>query len=379
MKLYLLQHSEIVLSALLAFLAAFMAIPVVIYLSKRNNLLDKPDQRKQHKEPIPTMGGVGVFLGLAASAFVWTGLLSLVESISISFAICMLLVTGVVDDLKGLSPLFRLGVQCVAGILAVNAGLVIHFPNALGMPVEWVTVFEYGFTIILIAGVTNAFNLIDGIDGLAGGLGFINATMFGFLFLYFGNYGFAVFAFSFAASLLAFLKYNFNPARIFMGDTGSLVLGYLMIVFAIKVLNLSAGTLDKNTFILLVFSMVLVPVIDTARVFLFRLLKGKSPFSADRSHIHHLLLKTGFNHKKASLILCSANIALIAESYMLRTLAIELSILILVVSALFLIEILSIKRVLKIRTRVHILYNDYKTMSVDNQLLLKYLNDKKKV
>ncbi len=379
MEHFLSNHMEIIIASMIAFAASFAAIPVVIYLSRKKNLLDKPDQRKQHKEPIPTMGGVGVFVGIMASAIIWTGLLSLLEAISISFAISMLLVTGVVDDLKGLSPLFRLCIQSIAAVVAVHAGFVIHFPNIFHIDGMFMMIFEYVFTIIVIAGVTNAFNLIDGIDGLAGGLGFINATLFGFLFLFLGNYGFAIFAFSFAASLLAFLKYNFNPARIFMGDTGSLVLGYLMVVFAIKVINLSASTEWTTTFVLVVFSMLLVPVIDTMRVFLFRILKKKSPFSADRSHIHHLLLKTGFDHKKASFILCTANIILIVEAYLLSNVKIEFAILILLGSALFLIEVLSIKRFFKIRTRINVLYHDYRTISDDNLLLLKYLNSKKKI
>ncbi|ABG60135.1 glycosyltransferase family 4 protein [Cytophaga hutchinsonii] len=378
MENILFQYADLLLAYILSFASAFIAIPIVIKQSKKNNLLDKPDFRKQHKEPIPTMGGVGIFAGLIVSGFIWIDLLSVRESIGISVAISMLLVTGIVDDIKGLSAVFRLGIQCIGGVLAIQAGLVIHLPSIFQFSVETMMIIEYGVTIFLIAGVTNAFNLIDGIDGLAGGLGFINASMFGFLFLYFGNTGFAVLSFSFAAALLAFLKYNFNPARIFMGDTGSLVLGYLMIVFAIKVFNLSYAHTHSNTFILLVFSIVLVPVIDTARVFLFRILKGKSPFSADRSHIHHLLLKTGFNHKKASLILCFANIVLIVEAYLLRNVDIPLAILLLIVSAIFLIEIISIKRLFKIRTTVHILYNEYKKGSADNQLLLKYLNEKKK-
>lgn len=363
----------------LSFIATFVIIPIVIKQSKKNNLLDKPDFRKQHKEPIPTMGGMGIFAGLLLSSVVWIDLLTLSEAIGISVAICMLLVTGIVDDLKGLSALLRLGIQCIAGVLTVQAGMVIHLPSVFHLSAGTMEIFSYAFTIFLIAGVTNAFNLIDGIDGLAGGLGFINATIFGFLFLYVGENGFAVLSFSFAAALMAFLTYNFNPARIFMGDTGSLILGYLMIVFGIKIFNLSSGHIHSTTFTLMVFSILLVPVIDTARVFLFRILKGKSPFSADRSHIHHLLLKTGFNHKKASLVLYIANIVLIIESYLLRYINISIAMLILIVSAVFLIEIISVKRLLKIRTSVKMLYNEYRRASTDNQLLLKYLNEKKKI
>jgi UDP-GlcNAc:undecaprenyl-phosphate GlcNAc-1-phosphate transferase len=379
METILSQYANILLAGIVSFAAAFAAIPIVIKQSKKKNLLDKPDFRKQHKEPIPTMGGVGIFAGLIVSACIWIGLLSVREAVGISAAITMLLLTGIVDDIKGLSALLRLGIQCIAGVLAVQAGLIIHLPDLFGWSSETMMIIDYGFTIFLIAGVTNAFNLIDGIDGLAGGLGFINATMFGFLFLYFGNDGFAVLSFSFAAALLAFLKYNFNPARIFMGDTGSLVLGYLMIVFAVKIFDLSYTHNHSHIFLLLIFSIVLVPVIDTARVFLFRILKGKSPFSADRSHIHHLLLKTGFDHKKASFILWIANSVLIAESYLIRNLDVRIAMLILIVSAVFLIEIISIKRLFKIRTNVKALYDDYKKVSSDNQLLLKYLNERKKL
>ncbi len=370
-------YLDIVIAPTLSFIATFLIIPVVIRLSKKNNLLDKPDHRKQHKEPIPTMGGIGIVAGMIASAFVWTRLLPLEEAISISMAIVMLLATGILDDLKGLSASKRFLIQLLAGLFAVRAGIVLHIPDGLFGISHFPSFVEYGFTVFLIAGVTNSFNLIDGIDGLAGGLGYINSIIFGFLFIYFGNTAYAVLAFCFAAALLAFLKYNFNPARIFMGDTGSLVLGFLMVVMGIKVADLSVSTAHPTTFLLLVFSILLIPVIDTLRVFLFRMLKKKSPFSADRSHIHHLLLKTGFDHKKASLVLYMANILLVSEAYLIRSIRTEFAIVILFLSAVALIEILSIKRLFRIRTRINVLYSDYKKMSGDNLLLLKYINQKK--
>lgn len=376
MEIILQYYLNELIAVAIAFVVCFVTIPVVIEVSRQNNLLDKPDYRKQHKAPIPTMGGIGVVAGVLASAFVWMKLLSLVESCCISFSIVMLLTTGVLDDLKGLSALKRLLVQLFAGVLAVYAGFVVHIPEGLFGLTNMPLYMDYVFTVFLIAGVTNSFNLIDGIDGLAGGIGLINSVCFGIFFLYLGYIPFAILSFSLGAALLAFLFYNFSPAMIFMGDTGSLVLGYLMVLFAIKVMNLSAMTTDANTFLLLVFALLLIPVIDTLRVFLFRALKSKSPFSADRSHIHHLLLKTGLNHRKASLILYAANILMIITAFLLRSMNTEFALFLLVLTAIVLIEILSIKRLFRIRTRVKHLYEDYKEMSRDNQLLMKYLKEK---
>lgn len=376
MELLLQYYSSELLAAAIAFVVCFITIPVVIEVSKRNNLLDKPDHRKQHKAPIPTMGGIGVVSGVLASSFVWINLLPLLEVGCILFTIVLLLTTGVLDDMKGLSALKRLLVQLFAGVLAVYAGFVVHIPEGLfGLPILPVYI-DYAFTVFLIAGVTNSFNLIDGIDGLAGGIGLINSVCFGVFFLYLGYTPFAILSFSLGAALLAFLFYNFNPASIFMGDTGSLVLGYLMVLFGIKIMNLSAVTADADMFFLLVFALLLIPVIDTLRVFLFRALKSKSPFSADRSHIHHLLLKTGFNHKKASLILYCSNIFMIVTAYLLRSMRTEFALFLLLLTAIMLIEMLSIKRLFKVRTRVKHLYEDYKELSSDNQLLMKYLKQK---
>lgn len=372
-----LKYQTIIWASALAFTVAFVAIPLVIYFSKKKNLLDKPDHRKQHKAPIPTMGGLGIFAGLAASSLVWLQLITPREGFSLAIAIIMLLVTGVVDDLKGVSAGKRFLIQLFAGVISVQAGFVFHFPAGFLGIYHFPIYFEYVFTIFLIAGVTNSFNLIDGIDGLAGGIGFINAILFGFLFIYFDNIPFATLAFAFAFSLLAFLKYNFNPASIFMGDTGSLVLGYLMVNFSLKLIGISQSSLKNNTFILIVFALLLIPVIDTLRVFLFRALKKKSPFSADRTHIHHLLLKTGFNHKKASFILYGANVLLILESFALHGIRLEFAIAILLVSAVLLIEILSVVRLVKTKSKISTLYYNYKVKSIDNQLLLRYLNERK--
>jgi UDP-GlcNAc:undecaprenyl-phosphate/decaprenyl-phosphate GlcNAc-1-phosphate transferase len=372
------QYSELILASVLAFVAAFASIPVVIYYSVRKNLLDKPDHRKLHKAPIPTMGGLGIFTGIVASSFVWLRLLPLAEALAISISVVLLVATGALDDMLDLSALKRLFIQLSTGILAVYVGLVIHFPTGFMNIAHMPLLIEKIFTVIVVAGVANSFNLIDGIDGLAGGLGFINASIFGGIFLYLGNLQYAIVAFSLAMALIAFLKYNFNPARIFMGDTGSVVLGYLMAIFAIKTIDLSHTHVEQNTLFILSISLLMVPVIDTCRVFTFRLLKRKSPFSADRTHIHHLLLKTGFNHKKASLILYLGNITLFIEAYLLRNLTTLAAIAILSISAVLLIELLSIKRIIRIRTRVKSIYKQYETLSSDNHLLFKYLNEQEK-
>jgi UDP-N-acetylmuramyl pentapeptide phosphotransferase/UDP-N-acetylglucosamine-1-phosphate transferase len=198
---------------------------------------------------------------------------------------------------------------------------------------------QYTFTILAITGITNAFNLIDGIDGLAGGLGFMSLTITGIFFTVAQDYNVALIAFSLAGGLLGFLYYNFNPARVFMGDTGSLVLGFVIAVLCVRLLqydnpNISLVLPHAPVF---AFAVVLIPVFDTLRVFSMRTWKGKSPFSPDKTHIHHLLTSNGWSHSFTSKLICTIHGLMLIVAYFLKDIRQEFGLLILIGSMLLIV------------------------------------------
>lgn len=307
-----------VLLAILSFLTSYFIIPRVIYWSKSRNLLDTPDARKSHTIPTPTMGGIGVFVGVLISSIVMMAFMpdTFHEFKYILAAITLLFITGLIDDLKDINAFAKLGMQVVVAYIAVVAGIRIEsFYGIFGIE-ELPLYLQYIFTVFLIVGITNAFNLLDGIDGLAGGIGVINSFVLGVLLWNIHVYDYAILAFILGAALFAFLQYNFNPAKIFMGDTGSLVVGFLLVVLAVKAIQVNAhlqiATLSIPNIVVLASSVLLVPVYDTVRVFTKRVLNKKSPFSADSTHLHHRFLKIGFNHRQTALIIYFLNVFVIS-------------------------------------------------------------------
>jgi UDP-N-acetylmuramyl pentapeptide phosphotransferase/UDP-N-acetylglucosamine-1-phosphate transferase len=178
------------------------------------------------------------------------------------------------------------------------------------------------FTFLTIIVITNSFNLIDGVDGLAGTLGLMTTLVFGTYFYVAGELTFAVMAFSLAGSLISFLIYNFSPAKIFMGDTGSLLLGLINSILVIKFINIagaSGASVPVSSSPAIGFAILMIPLFDTLRVFGLRILDRRSPFSPDRSHVHHFLLDLGFSHKKIAMTCVATNIIFIVLAFGLRS------------------------------------------------------------
>jgi UDP-N-acetylmuramyl pentapeptide phosphotransferase/UDP-N-acetylglucosamine-1-phosphate transferase len=183
--------------------------------------------------------------------------------------------------------------------------------------------FSYALSIFTIVALTNAFNLIDGIDGLAATIGILCSAIFGYWFFLMGSDQFAILAFSLLGSLFGFLYYNWSPAKIFMGDTGSLIVGFVISILAVKFIEMNR-IMDKNAQFkihsvpVVTIAILIVPIFDTLRVFLIRIMKRKSPFIADRSHVHHVLLSIGLSHQKCVLIILIFNILLISLNFFLK-------------------------------------------------------------
>lgn len=365
------------LSFVLACAISAINIPAVIRMVNKHNLMDKPDERKRHKAPVPTMGGIGVYVGMLASSILMIAFSFDIEILSILLAVSILFFSGIKDDISDLSPKTKFGLQFIAAILVCTLGDIrleslhgILGYDDLSLPMQYV------FSIFLIVGITNAFNLIDGIDGLAGGIAMINALIMGFLLWEFRAMNYAILAFTLAGALLGFLYYNFSPAKIFMGDTGSLFIGFLLAILGMK--TVTSGFEAHNPImngnqLVLVFGILLLPVFDTLRLFISRILKKRSPFSADNGHVHHLLLDIGLNHKKATITLYIINIALILFAFFLgyKNININISLVALFSVAMALFEFFSIKRIMEFRLRINSNFSKLKRITDENNLLTK--------
>jgi UDP-N-acetylmuramyl pentapeptide phosphotransferase/UDP-N-acetylglucosamine-1-phosphate transferase len=315
---------NILLSAGLAFLICFFSIPVIIQVAKDKKLFDEPDERKVHKAVIPTLGGLGIFAG-----FVIATLLGVPQSASSELqyfmaAAIVIFFLGIKDDILILSASKKFAGQLIAaGILIKFGGVHINNMHGLLGLHEIPNVASIVLSLFTIIVITNSFNLIDGVDGLAGSLGTLTTLIFGSYFFYIGELTYAVMAFALAGSLISFLIYNFPPAKIFMGDTGSLLLGLVNAILVIKFINLAQnpGTaVPLESAPAIGFAILMIPLFDTLRVFGLRILDRRSPFSPDRTHIHHFLLDLGLSHRMTTLICVGANILFIALAIVLRNL-----------------------------------------------------------
>jgi len=356
-----------------------LMIPFIIKISARYNLVDKPNERKVHKTPISRLGGIGIVTGILFTSPLWFFSGDKIMLIHFILGMLLLIIIGIVDDLKELSPRVKLLGQLAAAVFLAHGGLRIDNMFGIFGIGELPVIIQYMITAFIVAGIINAFNLIDGIDGLAGGLAMIDMTGFFILFVTAGEYGLALMVASVAGSLLAFLRFNYHPAKIFMGDTGSMVLGYILSGMGIMALVISRGPGSHFLYTeaaVMVFSILLLPVYDTLRVFTGRVLNKKSPFSPDKTHIHHLLMQTGFNHPKSAKILYTANIVMIATGFLLRSQHLLLVIPLLVLEVILFSEFLTLYKLIKALFTGRKLKNKALRMQVDNRLLIDNLEEK---
>ncbi|MEP6616890.1 MAG: MraY family glycosyltransferase [Ginsengibacter sp.] len=312
---------NILLSSALAFLITYISIPVIIIVAKDKKLFDEPDERKVHKAVTPTLGGLGIFAGFILATLMGVPPTSAPLQFFIAATVVIFLL-GVKDDILVLSATKKFIGQLIAGGIIIKFGgiQINNMHGFLGI-YEIPHTASIVFTLFTIIVITNSFNLIDGVDGLAGSLGLLTAGIFGIYFFATGQLMYAVMALSLAGSLVAFLIFNFSPAKIFMGDTGSLLIGLLNSIFVIKFISVAS---DPNSGLPLQsapaigFAILIVPLFDTLRIFSLRILNRRSPFSPDRNHIHHFLLELGLSHKMITFVCVAANLLFIALAYILR-------------------------------------------------------------
>ena len=346
---------------IISILLAVMIIPNILFVSHKRRLFDMPDSRKVHQRPVSRLGGVSFFPAISVSFCLIIGTqlalsyyadTSMPHSIPYSFiflgAGCMMLyLIGIMDDIVGVGYRYKFIVQFIAAAILAFSGSWINTLGGLfglwSIP-AWIGI---PFTIFVIIYITNAINLIDGIDGLASGLSIIAMIVFSLTFIFQHEYIYALLAFATLGVLLPFWFYNVfgytrHHHKLFMGDTGSLTLGYILSFIVIKFCTVSSATTEHDDFgVIIAISALFIPLLDVVRVVINRIARGKSPFLPDRSHIHHKLLDTGMRPKLTMLTILSMSVLFIILNVLLSK-HINITILLILDVVLWLIFIFTI-------------------------------------
>lgn len=296
---------------------------MIIKYSVAKNIGDAPGRRKVHKKVTPSLGGIAIFLSFLAAALVWLNFDQWSEIRYVLASLSLVFLLGVRDDLVPLRALHKLYGQIVAVIILSFSSVQLNSLYGLFGVYEINTILAYfltGFTIIII---TNSFNLIDGLDGLAGSVGVISLISFGIWFFMADSPVFSLFCFAMAGGIIAFLVFNWEPSEIFMGDTGAMVIGMLLAICVIRFMSLNEALPDAHPvkFAATVSAgicFIIIPLFDTLRIIILRILKGQSPFMPDKSHIHHAIMRLGMTHAKTATILASLSALYILGALIFR-------------------------------------------------------------
>ncbi len=295
-----MQMAEIIylLAAMaLAALVAFTSTPAVSVLAYKIGAIDVPrDSRRMHKKPTPRIGGLAIFFGFVVATLVFCKLTP--ELIAIYVGGLILVAVGVIDDVFRINAWIKLAAQIGVAFIAVSQGVVLEYVNFFGKYIQF-GAWAIPITVLWIVGLTNAINLIDGLDGLACGVSAICSVSLLLVMLLKGDLTVVMITAVIVGACLGFLPFNSNPAKIFMGDTGALFLGYTMAVISVS------GVFKLHTVIsfIIPLSIFALPILDTTFAFFRRILHGKNPFSPDRGHLHHRLIDLGFNQKQSVAVL----------------------------------------------------------------------------
>lgn len=306
-----------VCSVIVAFLLSIRMYPVIIYLARKKNLMDEPENRSTHEHKTPTLGGIGLFITFSLSIILMALVASLVQLeliklLALLAATIILLFLGIKDDLLVLSPRKKISGQLVASCIVIFLADV-RIDNLFGILGigELPYLASVLLTLFVFIFIINAFNLIDGIDGLAGAIAIISNVALGFFFLMNDHYLMVAVTFIMIGALSGFLLYNLSDTqKIFMGDSGSMFIGFLLAFEAIYYLGMeeTPAALISPKAPIIVLAIFSFPIVDTLRVFILRLYNKQNPFTADRNHIHHGLLRLGINHKQATMLVALSTV-----------------------------------------------------------------------
>lgn len=308
----------LVCAFLLAFYIAYTTFPTILYVAEKKHLMDVPDGRSAHSKSVPTLGGVAIFISMVMVMTITGAILNSKVLLLVMGALTILFFLGLKDDLTVLSPRKKLVGQFLAALLLIlfTDNRIIGFSNILEIQTlpYWVSI---SFTLFVYLLIINAYNLIDGVDGLAGTVALGAGGIFLALFIYSKDYSLATIAIALIGSLMAFLRFNFSTKKkIFMGDTGSMIIGFLIAFFTISFINQAQLNELSNLHTsspAIALAIVFYPLFDTLRVVIIRMFVLKSnPFKPDQNHIHHMFLKAGYSHVWTTIIIASLNLVIFA-------------------------------------------------------------------
>lgn len=309
-----------------AFTITFLFLPVLIKLLAQWKLFDTPGKHKIHQHYAPSMGGVCIMMGAAFAQVIGLSFSDWVTLKYFYITLAMMFITGLRDDILTLSPRQKLIGQILPVIIVVVFGDVVlwSFYGAAFNCLVFHDVVAWGVTIFTIVILTNAYNLIDGLDGLAGTVGMISLLFFGVWFYLAGDFALSLIALSFFGSLVAFICFNWEPSKIFMGDTGALVVGLLLSFLTIKFININYALPEDNpvrfaSSIGTAVMIMIIPIFDTLRVIILRLRRLQSPFRADKNHLHHQFLKLGLSHSRTVIIIAGIHLFFLALAFVLKS------------------------------------------------------------
>jgi UDP-N-acetylmuramyl pentapeptide phosphotransferase/UDP-N-acetylglucosamine-1-phosphate transferase len=309
---------------LISFFVAFASIPSIIRIAGIMQLFDEPNERKLHTTRTPLLGGVAVFAAMLFSFTISAAPFFEKQHIFIIASLILIFFFGLRDDIAELAPLKKLSGQLLAAvIMIVFCDVRLTSLHGLFGIHELGLFSSVGITLTGFLFIVNSYNLIDGVDGLASGLGIIASATFAYIFYKCDDGLMCILALSLAGALCGFIPYNFTGARIFLGDTGTMTIGFLLAIFSFRFIELAKSVQILDSFDyrhapVLVFAILVIPLIDTIRVFTIRIFKKQSPFVADRNHIHHRLLALGLSTEMTCLVLYLVNLLFILSAWLLR-------------------------------------------------------------
>ena len=323
-KMFQAELLHIVLASGLGFIIALAILPPILKVAREKNLFDPPSERKLHTRAIPPLGGIAIFIAFILSTILSSHGTDFYPLRYLIAALVLLFFIGLKDDLITVPARRKFIVQMIAAMVMILLGNlqltnlhgllgIYEIPPAMGIPL----------TLFVMLAIINAYNLIDGIDGLASGLAIVACFVFGSWFFLSGFLQQSIVAFALAGSLIAFFLYNVfgNTNKIFMGDTGSLVVGMILAVMVIRFNEFNIGNPEPyavNASPSVSFALVMLPLIDTLRVMTIRIMSGKSPFHPDKNHIHHRLLEFFPTHLTVTLIMVASNATVIGIALLMN-------------------------------------------------------------
>lgn len=319
-------------------LITWCIIPHIVRIVRARGIFDQPDNdRKIHKVPIPMLGGIGIFLGFMIALVGAAEILDITLSHYFSLIVVILLFVGLADDLVPIPVGYKLLFMIMAGtvVLIDTSSWIIAFNGVFG--IETVPLYiAIPLSLFVIVLIINAYNMIDGVDGLAGSQGAMAATFLGVFFVVNGMTGLSIIAFSLSGALLGYLFHNRPPARIFMGDSGSLVVGFILAFLAVEFVAV-VGT--NNTYAInaytpvLIVAILIVPLFDILRVIILRKINGRRASSPSNDHVHHVLMDYGFSARGTSYYLLLVQIAITVIAYTMAQMGININLVLVVTVA----------------------------------------------